>query len=133
MTASPSRTLQFSDTTGMLEAGYLAGKSVFSPRVTLALTEDTEAAGHAKAAKALAAYFEANERKRGGARDEAKARKVIDTLPEGVYGDWKLSWEPNEDRDALDEDAIEALYERLGLEVPRIKKPVKPSLKVTKA
>lgn len=82
---------------------------------------------------ALGAYYEANELKRKGTRDGNKARKVIDSLSEGVYGVWKLVWSPNPDREELDMEAIEALYGKLGIPVPYKAKPIAPSLKVEKA
>ena len=85
------------------------------------------------AAAALGAYYEANELKRKGTRDGNKARKVIDSLSEGVYGAWKLVWSPNPDREELDMEAVEALYAKLGMTVPYKAKQIAPSLKVEKA
>lgn len=136
MTATTNRSLKVDDESGLLEVAYQTGKSVMDLSLAdLIATEDLQPVDEIKAAEALGAYYEANERQRKGASDQRKARKNLDKLDleEGVYGPWRLLWEPNEDREVLDEEAITALYRRLNMEVPKVKKPVNPSLKVVKA
>lgn len=134
MTTTASQSLKVDTETGLLEVAYQTGKSMADLSLAdLIATEDVQSVDEIKAAEALGAYYEANRKKNEGSREASKARKIVDDLPEGTYGGYRLTWEPNEDREALDEDAIKALYRRLGLEVPKVTKPVKPSLKVSKA
>ena len=80
---------------------------------------------------AAAAFDEAAAQARTADRAKRKARKLIDRLPSGTYGQWDI-FRVQSSRQTPDLVAIRATYERLGLgEVPM--RDTAPSLKVERA
>lgn len=79
-------------------------------------------------ATAAADYDEAADQARAADRAKRKARKLLDRLPAGRYGQWLIR-RIESSRETPDLVAIRATYERLGLgDVPMRK--VAPSLRV---
>jgi hypothetical protein len=73
-------------------------------------------------------YERAADQARRADRGKRAAKKVLDKLPAGIYGGWKVFRTPSS-RQTPDLAAITATYKRLGLgSVPM--KPCAPSLKV---
>ncbi|MFF3891773.1 hypothetical protein ACFYY3_00935 [Streptomyces sp. NPDC001812] len=77
---------------------------------------------------AAAEYERAADQARRADRGKRAAKKVLDKLPAGIYGGWKLFRTPSS-RQTPDLAAITATYKRLGLG-PVPMKPCAPSLKV---
>lgn len=73
-------------------------------------------------------YERAADQARRADRGKRAARKVLDRLPAGIYGTWKVFRTPAS-RQTPDLAAITATYKRLGLG-PVPMKPCAPSLKV---
>ncbi|ABW15607.1 conserved hypothetical protein [Parafrankia sp. EAN1pec] len=81
-------------------------------------------------AAAAADYDQAADDARAADRAKRKARKLLDRLPTGAYGEWMVSREQSA-RQTPDLDRIRADYARAGLgEVPM--RPVASTLKVTR-
>lgn len=79
--------------------------------------------------EAAAAEFErAADQARRADRGKRAARKVLDKLPAGIYGTWRV-WRTPSSRQTPDLAAITATYKALGLG-PVPMKPCAPSLKV---
>ncbi|MBY8879727.1 hypothetical protein K7862_19085 [Streptomyces sp. PLK6-54] len=79
--------------------------------------------------EAAAAEFErATDQARRADRGKRAARKILDRLPAGIYGEWLVSRTPSS-RQTADLDAIRETYKRLGLG-PVPMKSSAPSLKV---
>ncbi|WP_333736342.1 hypothetical protein [Streptomyces sp. IBSBF 2806] len=73
-------------------------------------------------------YERAADQARRADRGKRAAKKVLDKLPAGVYGTWRVFRTPSS-RQTPDLAAITATYKRLGLG-PVPMKPCAPSLKV---
>jgi hypothetical protein len=73
-------------------------------------------------------YERAADQARRADRGKRGARKVLDKLPAGIYGTWRIFRTPAS-RQTPDLAAITATYKRLGLG-PVPMKPCQPSLKV---
>ncbi|MGW3134371.1 hypothetical protein [Streptomyces sp. NPDC001139] len=73
-------------------------------------------------------YERAGDQARRADRGKRAARKVLDKLPAGIYGTWRIFRTPSS-RQTPDLAAITATYKRLGLG-PVPMKPCAPSLKV---
>ncbi|MFR0358612.1 hypothetical protein [Streptomyces sediminimaris] len=73
-------------------------------------------------------YERAADQARRADRGKRAARKVLDKLPAGIYGTWRIFRTPSS-RQTPDLAAITATYKRLGLG-PVPMKPCAPSLKV---
>ncbi|WP_367324790.1 hypothetical protein [Streptomyces sp. HUAS ZL42] len=73
-------------------------------------------------------YERAADQARRADRGKRAARKVLDRLPAGLYGTWRVFRTPSS-RQTPDLAAITATYKRLGLG-PVPMKPCAPSLKV---
>jgi hypothetical protein len=116
------------------QAGYQAAQSLAGAVEAPRVVEDPQAPSVDVQAvqKALKDFYAANEESKRLAVVLRELRKIIDTLPEGVYNDYRIRWVPNSDRKEIDEDQIRALYVALVRDVPMRIKPIKPSLKVEK-
>ncbi|MGW4974712.1 hypothetical protein [Streptomyces mirabilis] len=86
----------------------------------LPAVETIEAAAHE--------YERAADQARRADRGKRAAKKVLDKLPAGIYGGWKVFRTPSS-RQTPDLAAITATYKQLGLG-PVPMKPCAPSLKV---
>lgn len=76
-------------------------------------------------------FNRAADQARAADRGKRAARKILDRLPIGTYGGWRIEREPS-GRQTADLDAIKKLFKAHGLgEIPM--KASAPSLKVVKA
>ncbi|WP_333768160.1 hypothetical protein [Streptomyces sp. IBSBF 2435] len=80
---------------------------------------------------AAAELARAADQARRADRGKRAARKILDRLPAGLYGQWLVSRTPSS-RQTADLDAIRATYKRLGLGPVPMKQSA-PSLKVERA
>jgi len=78
---------------------------------------------------AIAEHDEARTAANEAERRKAAARKVIDTLSDGVYGPWQLTHVAS-GRTALDTAAVKAFYALHGATAPE--RPYAPSLKISR-
>lgn len=107
-----------------------AVEPVTAPDPTGLYTEDDMPAAETIEA-AAAAFNEAAALARTADRAKRKARKLIDRLPSGTYGQWDI-FRVQSSRQTPDLVAIRATYERLGLgDVPM--RDTAPSLKIERA
>lgn len=79
---------------------------------------------------AARAYTDAADVARAAERAKRGARKLLDTLPAGRYGLWRVERVPS-GRETVDLDAVRRAYAAHGLG-PLPMKPIAPSLSVTR-